>query len=385
MLELTRLRSAFATSIVDPTTLAPLNMGGTPVEIRGHRSKVHSLDWSEDGSRLASGSTDHTIRVWDAERLSMATATATTAASSSNTSSRGSSTVLRGHGGAVDQVAWCPGSLVLLASVGADKSLRLWDVRIPADPVAVSTFPGDQINLCWHGHASLLAVAGKDDTLSLVDVRKGVEAPEREMNLGIRCQRKFPGEINEMAWLLPETNGSGGNEPSRLLLTRGSGAIEVINANDAGLETLQILPGHTSNAYCIRMAPDGKHFAVGAADALVGIWEVSTMVCVETINRLDWPVRSLAYSHDGLLLAAASEDPFIDISFHPPTRASELMGGEGGGALVAKLPVAAPINALAWHPHRYALAYAGDHVDSRTGRSTGSIYLHSVQPAPPQP
>lgn len=377
MVGLTKLRGAFATLVVDPVASTHSLVGGATVEIRGHRSKVHSLDWSEDGSRLASGSTDHTIRIWSAERIS----TTMTTTSNANTSPRGSSTVLRGHGGAVDQVAWCPGSLTLLASVGADKSLRLWDVRASADPVAVSTFPSDQINLSWHGDAALLAVAGKDDILSLVDARKGLGEAAGGLGLNILCQRKFPGEINEMAWLPPlETDSNG---PLRLLLTRGSGAIEVINADDAGLESLQVLPGHTSNAYCIQMAPDGEHFAVGAADALISLWEAHTMVCVGTINRLDWPVRSLAYSHDGLLLAAASEDPFIDISFHPPTRASELVGGEGRGSLVVKLPVTAPINALAWHPQRYALAYAGDHVDSRTGRSTGSIYMHSV--SVPQP
>ena len=30
--------------------------------------------------------------------------------------------------------------------------------------------------------------------------------------------------------------------------------------------------------------------------------------------RLDWPVRTLSFSHDGLLLASASEDLIIDIA-----------------------------------------------------------------------
>ena len=30
--------------------------------------------------------------------------------------------------------------------------------------------------------------------------------------------------------------------------------------------------------------------------------------------RLDWPVRTLSFSHDGAMLASASEDHFIDVS-----------------------------------------------------------------------
>ena len=34
---------------------------------------------------------------------------------------------------------------------------------------------------------------------------------------------------------------------------------------------------------------------------------------VQTFSRLEWPVRTISFSHDGLLLASASEDMKIDI------------------------------------------------------------------------
>ena len=35
------------------------------VALRGHTDYVHAVAWSPDGTRLVSGSGDHTVRVWD--------------------------------------------------------------------------------------------------------------------------------------------------------------------------------------------------------------------------------------------------------------------------------------------------------------------------------
>jgi WD40 repeat protein len=40
--------------------------GTEMVELEGHISDVYSVSWSPDGTRIASGSGDNTVRVWDA-------------------------------------------------------------------------------------------------------------------------------------------------------------------------------------------------------------------------------------------------------------------------------------------------------------------------------
>jgi hypothetical protein len=79
-------------------------------ELRGHTGEVLAVAYSADGTRLATGSADRTVRVWNTE-VSRGTERA----------------VLRGHTGAVRGVAFSPDGLRLVTA-GADHTVRIWDV-----------------------------------------------------------------------------------------------------------------------------------------------------------------------------------------------------------------------------------------------------------------
>jgi WD40 repeat protein len=75
--------------------------------LKGHTSGVNSVAWSPDGRTLASGSDDRTVRVWDA----------------------GTEQLLRtlaGHKELVRSVAWSPDGRYL-ASGSLDRTVRVWD------------------------------------------------------------------------------------------------------------------------------------------------------------------------------------------------------------------------------------------------------------------
>ena len=72
----------------------------------------------------------------------------------------------------------------------------------------------------------------------------------------------------------------------------------------------------------------------------------------------------MGFSGTGELVAVGSEDSFIDVAMRET--------GEG----VARIATTAAVNTLAWHPQRPILAYAGDTVDARSGRHTGTIFLY---------
>ena len=75
--------------------------------LRGHTDFVYSVAWSPDGRTLASGSNDGTVRLW-------------------NPNNGINFAVLRGHTAGVTFVAWSPDSRTL-ASGSWDNTIRLWD------------------------------------------------------------------------------------------------------------------------------------------------------------------------------------------------------------------------------------------------------------------
>jgi WD40 repeat protein len=79
--------------------------------MKGHSLAVLSVAFSPDGKRIASGSKDNTLRLWDGK------------------SGEAIGEPLQGHSGTVMSVAFSPdGKRVVSGS--ADKTLRLWDAEL---------------------------------------------------------------------------------------------------------------------------------------------------------------------------------------------------------------------------------------------------------------
>ena len=108
---------------------------------------VNAVAWSPDGLRIASGSGDETVQVWDA-------------------ANRGNVLTLRGHTSSVKAVAWSPDGL-RIASGSSDKTVRIWDA---ATGNTIFTYHGHSKGveaLAWSPDGQCIASGSDDDTVQV--------------------------------------------------------------------------------------------------------------------------------------------------------------------------------------------------------------------------
>ena len=82
---------------------------------------------------------------------------------------------------------------------------------------------------------------------------------------------------------------------------------------------------------------------------MLHLWDTSELCCIRGLDRPQGSVRSLSFSWDGhFICCGTDEGSGIDIA-HTET-----------GEYVARLETKETVGVVAWHPHRYWLAYAGE-------------------------
>ncbi|XP_062507722.1 THO complex subunit 3-like [Corticium candelabrum] len=120
-------------------------------DFQAHESKAHSVGWSCDGRKLASGSTDKTVSVFSLDKHNL-------------------SRIFnyKGHTDHVDQLSWHPSHPDCLVLASEDKTVRVWDSRTPKCAQCIIT-KGDNINICWSPDSNTIAVGNKEDLITWID------------------------------------------------------------------------------------------------------------------------------------------------------------------------------------------------------------------------
>ncbi|CAB4270709.1 unnamed protein product [Prunus armeniaca] len=296
---------------MEETTIPFKNL--TSREYPGHKKKVYSLAWNYMGTKLTSGSVDQTARVWHIEPHG-----------------HGKVKVieLKWHTKSVDQLCWDPKHADLIATASGDESGKC---------AQLAELSGQNTPIDLMGCTLPL-----DDELTILDVRK-----VRPIH-----KRKFNYEVNEIA------------RSTRIeifFLTTGmvrTCTVEVLAY--PSLRPVDTVMAHTAGCYCIAIDPFGRYFAVGSADSLVSLWDISEMVLVYTLiisipipgmisvcTFLRLPVRTISFNNTGEYLASASEDLFIEISNFQT------------GRTVHQIPCRAAMNSVEWNPKSNLLESKG--------------------------
>ncbi|KAJ5917571.1 hypothetical protein N7466_011125 [Penicillium verhagenii] len=246
--------------------------------LEGHSHSVFSVAWSQDGTRLASGSHDNTVKIWD-PITGQCTST------------------FEGHSDSVISIAWSQDG-TRLASASRDKSVKIWD---PATGQCASTLEGHShsVNsIAWSQDGSRLVSASTDKSVKIWDPATG------------QCTSALghSHSVNSIAW---------SQDGSRLASASFDKSVKIWDP--ATGQCASTLEGHSHSVNSIAWSQDGSRLASGSDDETVRIWDPATGQCASTLEGHSHSVNSIAWSQDGSRLASGSSDTTVRI-WDPITR-----------------------------------------------------------------
>jgi transcriptional regulator with XRE-family HTH domain len=265
----------------DGTTLATGNADGTVrlwdvatrrqiAALAGPTGGVNSVAFSRDGTTLATGNADGTVRLWDvATRRQIA--------------------ALVGPTGAVNSVAFSPDS-VTLASSSADGSVWFWDatsVPCPGGPGPLTSNTSPATSVAFSPDGTTLATGNDDGTVRLWDVATHQQ---------ITALTGPAGPVTSVAFSLDGTTLASASPGHTVRLW------DLATRHPIGAP----LTGHTGRVTSVAFSPDGTTLASGSADYTVRLWNIAYLVNVapylcasagRSLTRAEWAqyVPGLAY------------------------------------------------------------------------------------------
>ncbi|KAK3359697.1 beta transducin-like protein HET-E2C [Lasiosphaeria hispida] len=241
--------------------------------LEGHSSWVRSVAFSPDGRRLASGSDDNAIKIWD-------------------TASGRCLETLEGHSSWVWSVAFSPDGR-RLASGSDDKAIKIWDMASGRCLETLEGHSSSVLSVAFSPDGRRLASGLGDKAIKIWDMASG------------RCLETLEGHSS---WVL-----SVAFSPDGRRLASGSGDKAIKIWDTASGRCLETLEGHSSWVLSVAFSPDGRRLASGSDDKAIKIWDTASGRCLETLEGHSSWVWSVAFSPDGRRLASGSDDKAIKI------------------------------------------------------------------------
>lgn len=283
---------------------------GTTLHIyKGHNNEVRDVAWSRDGTRIASGSDDKTVQVWDA-----------TTGKLIHTYSN--------HTSFVRAVTWSPDSK-RIASGGNDKTVQVWDVLTGN---IFFTYRGHSHwirAIAWSPDGRYIASGGDDNTVQVWDALTGKL---------LTTFRDHTDSVLTVAWSPDSTRITSASDDNTVQLWAATTG-----------KPIAIYRSHTKAIKAVAWSSDGQYIVSGSWDHTAQVWDANTTTHISTYVGHTKLINTVAWSFNSAQIASASKDKSVQI-----------WDVSTGNTLFIYRNHSESVNALTWSPDGTRIASASD-------------------------
>lgn len=248
---------------------------------QAHTDMIWTLAFSPDGSKLASGSWDGRVKLWEI-------ATAALLWSGSHTS----------HVNSVDFTA--DGNL--LASAGNDATVRIWDVH-SGKQLQTLTHPTAVAVIAWRSESPQVAQT-ETRLLASADDEGCIRIWEMLSRRQATCVQTKTGHTAYVDGLAFAPDGS------TLASASWDGTVKLWEVGESAGHGRppQTLAGHTDRVSRVVWSPDGRTLASSSFDRTIWLWDVEQGRYLFRLQGHNTGVCVMAFAPDGHTLFSGSED-----------------------------------------------------------------------------
>lgn len=304
-----------------PAVVSP-PIGTTLFTYRGHTDWVRAVDWSPDGTQIASGSRDGIVQVRDAITGSQKRSYVTDVVLAVVWSLDGKRLVSGGWNGKAhvwdvmlaretlqytSHSNWIRalsrssdgryivsgGDLVNGNEYEHGNILHIWEMSTGQCVLRYEGHSTDVYAIQWSPNGKYIASAGKDNMVQVWEATTGRP---------VYRDKKHTDWVTTLAW---------SSDSQRL----ASGSLDhTVQVWDALSGSNVLRYGlHTEGVYAIAWSPDGRQIASGGMDKAIQIWDAATGKTIHTYKDHSGYVRALSWSPDSTRIASGGHDKTVQV------------------------------------------------------------------------
>jgi WD40 repeat protein len=237
-----------------------------PISFEAHSATVLSLSWDSVGNKIASGSGDNTIKIWDGNSLELLRA-------------------LEGHSDSVWSLDWNHDGKKLVSGSG-DKTIKLWDGLSGQLLKTLTGHSGVVYSVAWSHDDSRIVSGSEDKTIKIWDGISG------EM---INIMEGHSDRIFTVSW---------SHDDSRIVSGSEDKTIKIWDSSSGTI--IRTFTGHSGSVYSVSYSHDDSKIVSGSYDKTVRIWNAETGDLMKVLKGHSEEVTCVAWSRDDRKIASCS-------------------------------------------------------------------------------